>query len=94
MDKKIQALKYRKIKEAIHPVLKKVLSSMTNGELRVSGSLPQDENFMIVGNHLCIEDIPTLAQAVDKHFYLLVSDEDKNGFIELIRKIGLELVKT
>ena len=87
MDKKIQSLKYRKIKEAIHPVLKKVLSSMTNGELRVSGILPQDENFMIVGNHLCIEDIPTLAQAVDKHFYLLVSDEDK----KTLSGVGLEL---
>ena len=65
-------------REFIHPALIKLMSSKTTGELEVKGSLPTDTNCLIVGNHLSIEDIPTLGQAVKEHFYLLVSDEDKN----------------
>ena len=75
---KIDALKYYKIKEFIHPLILKLFGSSTTGKLIVDGSLPKDHNCLIVGNHYCIEDIPTLAQAVKSHFYLLVSDEDKN----------------
>ena len=70
-------IKNHKIKELIHPLLMKVLTSKVTGELKVDGSLPEEGNYLVVANHVCIEDIPTLAQAVKKHFYLLVSDEDK-----------------
>ena len=81
------ALKFSKIKELIHPLLLKAFSSKTTGNLIVDGQLPNCDNYLIVANHLCIEDIPTLAQAVKKHFYLLVSDEDKGT----IDGIGLSL---
>lgn len=71
-------IKNLKFKQAIHPYLLKVLTSKVTGELEVKGEFPTDETCLIVANHLCIEDIPTLAQAVQEHFYLLVSDEDKN----------------
>lgn len=64
-------------REFIHPQLLKVISSKTTGELTTEGTFPKDETCLIVANHLCIEDVPTLAQAVQEHFYLLVSDEDK-----------------
>ncbi len=66
-----------KFKEIIHPLLMKVLSAKTTGPLTVFGELPKNETCLIVANHVCIEDIPTLAQAVKEHFCLLVSDEDK-----------------
>lgn len=80
-------LKNYKIKELIHPLLMKVLTSKVTGKLKVEGSLPEEGNYLIVANHMCIEDIPTLAQALNKHFYLLVSDEDKGT----IDGLGLEL---
>ena len=80
-------LKNYKMKELIHPLLMKVLTSKVTGELNVDGSLPEEGNYLIVANHMCIEDIPTLAQALKKHFYLLVSDEDKGT----IDGLGLEL---
>lgn len=80
-------LKNYKMKELIHPLLMKVLTSKVTGELKVDGSLPEEGNYLIVANHMCIEDIPTLAQALKKHFYLLVSDEDKGT----IDGLGLEL---
>lgn len=80
-------LKNYKIKELIHPLLMKVLTSKVTGKLMVEGSLPEEGNYLIVANHMCIEDIPTLAQALNKHFYLLVSDEDKGT----IDGLGLEL---
>ena len=76
-NKKINVLKYKKMKELLHPLLIKVMNCKTTGELVINGELPKDGNFLIVANHLCIEDIPTLGQAVQKHIYLLVSDEDK-----------------
>ena len=87
MKKNIKALKFEKIKEIIHPNLIKMMKQKTTGELVVDGTFPVDGNYLIVANHACIEDIPTLGQAVDKHFYLLVSDEDKYT----IDGLGLEL---
>lgn len=71
-------IKNLKFKKAIHPYLLKAITSKVTGELKVDGKFPTDEPCLIVANHACIEDIPTLAQAVQEHFYLLVSDEDKN----------------
>lgn len=65
------------IKRKIHPLLLKMLTSKVTGELQIEGELPENGNYLIVANHYCIEDIPTLAQAVKKHFYILVSDEDR-----------------
>lgn len=77
LSSKIYNLKQSNLKEFIHPLLIKALSFKTTGKLIVEGKLPENENCLIVANHACIQDIPTLAQAVKKHFYLLVSDEDK-----------------
>ena len=66
-----------KFQEKIHPLLLKLFSSKTSGEIILDGKLPEGGPFLIVANHLCIQDIPHLAQALKKHFYLLVSDEDK-----------------
>lgn len=71
-------LKLKSFRETIHPLLIKAMTSKTTGELTVKGEFPTDQNYLIVANHFCIEDIPTLGQAVNEHFYLLVSDEDKN----------------
>ena len=78
MKNNIRALRFEKFKEILHPVLIKAMGAKTTGELEVEGEFPTDDNYLIVANHACIEDIPTLGQAVQKHFYLLVSDEDKN----------------
>ncbi len=77
MNSEIKSMKNEKLKELIHPFLVKMMSSKTTGDLTVYGNFPKDKNYLIVANHYCIEDIPTLAQAVKEHFYLLVSDEDK-----------------
>ena len=84
---KIKAIKYDDFKEKIHPLMLKILTSKVTGELKVNGEFPKDRNYLIVANHFCIEDIPTLGQAVKDHFYLLVSDEDKNT----IDGLGLSL---
>lgn len=75
ISKKIELIGMN-FREKIHPQLLKILSTKTTGELEEHGNLP-DETCLIVANHLCIEDIPTLGQAVNEHFYLMVSDEDK-----------------
>jgi len=66
-----------KIQEFIHPVVLKLFTMKTKGESIVDGKFPDEGPFLIVANHLCIQDIPQLGQAVGEHFYLLVSDEDK-----------------
>lgn len=66
-----------KIQEFIHPIVLKLFTMKTNGELIVDGKFPDKGTFLIVANHQCIQDIPQLGQAVGEHFYLLVSDEDK-----------------
>lgn len=73
MSKKIKM----KFHEIIHPILLKLFSSKTPGEMIVEGKIPDDGTYLIIANHLCIKDIPQLAQAVKDHFFLLVSDEDK-----------------
>lgn len=88
MSEKINALKFEKIKGIIHPALIKSMAAKTTGELVVDGEAPSFGNYLIVANHVCIEDIPTLGQALkDRHFYLLVSDEDRYT----IDGLGLEL---
>lgn len=87
MEKEISALKFEKVKKLIHPLLINVMKQKTTGDLVVDGYYPFYNNYLIVANHACIEDIPTLGQAIKKHFYLLVSDEDKNT----IDGLGLEL---
>ena len=72
MKNKINALKCEKFKEFIHPMFMPILASKTTGKLHLIGSFPENDNYLIVANHVCIEDIPTLGEAVKKHFYLLV----------------------
>ena len=59
MSEKINALKFEKIKDIIHPVLIKSMAAKTTGELVVEGEAPSFGNYLIVANHVCIEDIPT-----------------------------------
>ena len=73
----IKSLKFIKMKEILHPLLLKVMASKTTGPLLINGILPKISSYLIVSNHVCIEDIPTLGQTIEKHFLLLVSDEDK-----------------
>lgn len=87
MKEKINALRFEKIKEIIHPELISMMKQKTTGDLVAVGNIPINGNYLIVANHACIEDIPTLGQAVDKHFYLLVSDEDR----KTLDGLGLEL---
>ena len=93
MKNKINALKCEKFKEFIHPMFMPILASKTTGKLHLIGSFPEDDNYLIVANHVCIEDIPTLGEAVKKHFYLLVSDEDKGTLDGLALELnGVEWV--
>lgn len=62
--------------KAIHPIVLNQMKHMTTGELIINGEMPEGP-VLIVSNHTCVEDIPTLGQAVKDYFYLLVSDEDK-----------------
>ncbi len=68
------------IKKVLHPILLKLMRFKRKGKLDVEGEIKDDTPTLIVANHLCINDIPALAEAVKKHFYILVSDEDKNTF--------------
>lgn len=70
----------KKIHEIIHPFLLKMMSLKRKETLKIDGEFDKSKNFLIVANHLCINDIPALAEAVKEHFYVLVSDEDKNTF--------------
>ncbi len=93
MENKINALKCEKFKEFIHPMFMPILASKTTGKLHLIGSFPENDNYLIVANHVCIEDIPTLGEAVKKHFYLLVSDEDKGTLDGLALELnGVEWV--
>lgn len=65
------------IGKILHKLLLNQMKRMTTGKLVVEGEVPKDKPVLIVANHLCVEDIPTLGQAVSKYFYMLVSDEDK-----------------
>lgn len=93
MNEDIHALKFSYLKENIHPALIKLMSFKTTGDLTVEGEFPKNGNYLIVANHYCIEDIPTLAEATKEHFYLLVSDEDKNTLDGLALELnGVEWV--
>ena len=67
-------------KEKIHPYLSKLVKLVKSGKgkLSVDGFFDGKCPVLIVANHLSIEDIPTLMQALKEHFFVLVSDEDKN----------------
>lgn len=85
MDKKNINIKVRNM---IHPVLMKILPLMRKEELVVDGEIVPDETVVIVANHLSIDDIPTLVEAVGKPFYVLVSDEDRKTFNGMLLDIN------
>ena len=64
-----------KIKHWIHPLLIKIMPLMSKRPLHIMGSVG-DTPCLLIANHLCIEDVPTAAQAVKKHAILLASDEE------------------
>lgn len=61
----------------IHPLVLKVLSMTSRMELQIEGNIPDDGKYIFVANHFCIDDIPTAGQIIKRHFFVLVSDEDK-----------------
>lgn len=71
-------------RKKMHPLLLKFLSRKK--KLEVEGVFDSSQTALIVGNHLCIDDIPTLAEAIKEHTYFLVSDEDKHT----LNGIGLD----
>lgn len=72
-NKSGEVMKFGKI---IHPVVLDQMKHMATCELSIHGEMRKGP-VLIVANHACVEDIPTLGQAVKNYFYLLVSDEDK-----------------
>lgn len=70
------------IRKFFHPIVYK-LFSLKNRNINIKCDFNGKNGVLFVGNHFCIDDIPTLALAVKKHTYFLVSDEDRytlNGF--------------
>ena len=66
---------FLKFKHWIHPFLMKAMPLMSKRPLQVIGNV-EDTPCLMIANHLCIEDIPTAAQAVESHSILLASDEE------------------
>jgi len=67
------------IRKLVHPLMYG-LFSLKNKHLNIKRDYKSKDAVLFVGNHLCIDDIPTLARAVKKHTYFLVSDEDRYTF--------------
>ncbi len=68
------------MRKKFHPLLLEVMKlkrKIKGDKLVVDGDFIENSPVLIVANHLTIDDIPTLAEAVEDHFYLLVSDEDE-----------------
>ena len=55
----------------------KILSGRRIFGLKITGGIPQDQQFIFIANHWCIDDIPTVAEVTPHHMYPLVSDEDR-----------------
>ena len=66
-----------KVRRFIHPLVIKVLSARRTFKLEVTGEIPQNQQFIFVANHWCIDDIPTAGEVIGRHVYVLVSDEDR-----------------
>lgn len=64
------------IRKLIHPLMYNIFS-LINKNLNIRNDNKYSGTVLFVGNHVGIDDIPILAQAVKNHTYFLVSDEDK-----------------
>jgi len=72
-----------KVRRFIHPLVMKGLALRRDFTLEVSGSIPENQQFIFVANHYGIDDIPTAGEVIRRHVFTLVSDEDRgtaNGF--------------
>lgn len=69
-----------KVLQAIHPMLIKVFSRRRTFDLIVEGTIPHSQQCIFVANHFCIHDIPTAGEIIQRHTYVLVSDEDRYTF--------------
>lgn len=67
------------LNKKLHNIMLSQMKKKTTGNLSVKGELPKNKNYLFVGNHLGIEDIPTLAQAIKVHSYTLVAYEDRRN---------------
>lgn len=65
------------IRRCLHPLVYKLFFLLKVRNFNVKSDFDGKDPVLFVGNHLCIDDIPTLAIAVKKHTFVLVSDEDK-----------------
>ena len=86
MSKTDYKVHFLKLKHFIHPLIAKAVPLLSTTPLQVIGSIEQ-EPCLIITNHLCIEDIPTAAQAVGKYAILLASDEE----LHTLNGIGMNL---
>ncbi len=95
MERKPKSLKYAILREKlIYPNLIKKISTAKTTSLIVEGTLPEEQNYLIVANHVCNKDVLTLNQAVGKHFYLLARSEDaKYIYPRFLKVSGVERIK-
>jgi len=77
-----------KLRHFIHPALIKILSAQRSFRLEVSGEIPAEGQFIYVANHYCIDDIPTVGEAIGRHTYTLVSDEDRGTLSSLALELN------
>ena len=88
-----------RLKNFFHPVLIKALSLSRSFSLQVYGAVPS-ELCIFTASHQSMYDIPTAAEAIKRHVFVLLSDEDKktisgvpfrmNGVIWICRKDKLD----
>ena len=66
-----------KLREFIHPLMLKAISSRRQFRLEVMGEIPENQQFIFVANHYGIDDFPTVGEVIGRHVYVLVSDVDR-----------------
>lgn len=66
-----------KLRRFIHPLVMKALSATRSFRLEVSGTIPEEQPFLFVANHYCIDDVPTVGEVIGRHVHALASDEDR-----------------
>jgi 1-acyl-sn-glycerol-3-phosphate acyltransferase len=80
MEKELMGEKLRRF---IHPVVLKALSMRRNFRLEVQGSIPKGQQFIFIANHYGVHDLPTLAEIIGGHFFVLASDDVRGTVVGL-----------
>ncbi len=66
-----------KLRRYIHPLVIKALSAQRKFKLEVIGSIPENQQFIFVANHYGADDVPTVGEVIERHMYILASDEER-----------------